>query len=107
MAKDQSTSKPSSTDKNTFNPPLLLETTFTLSKFGIIAVSVTTAGLSIYSGSNILTILIRSGVTMLSLGFLLWLVNWLVTRSLLEQVHSQLHRINQEAQHDNRSGWNA
>ncbi|NPV84679.1 MAG: hypothetical protein HPY45_01545 [Anaerolineae bacterium] len=80
----------------------LQEVAFTVTKLLIVVVTCLVAILSILARAQWYDILIRTAVTILSLGFLGWLINWFLGRYLVEaklmELEEEKMREEQEAQ---------
>jgi hypothetical protein len=70
--------------------PVLIEAIFTLSKLTVILVGVIVMVLTFANGNPYWVAMLRGGVTVLSLGLLLWLISWLFTKGIIESVRSML-----------------
>ena len=71
-------------------PTLLLETVHVLSRLAVIGVGLGVALLSAMAGSDMLAVAVRAGGAMLGMGLLLWFINWVLHRAVLEMVRLQL-----------------
>ncbi len=65
--------------------PVFLEFSFTIAKTLIVIVGIATVIVSILAGASVWTVAMRGAITVLSLGFLLWLINWLFAHNILEK----------------------
>ncbi len=77
--------------------PFLLEFTLTVSRLVVILVGVLTALISVIAGAEIWVVALRTGAAILSLGFLTWSVNWLLSHNTLEAVRVQMTQTRQGA----------
>jgi hypothetical protein len=85
--------QPDGLPKKAFKPiPLLLDVSFTASQILLLATGVLIAAISALSGAGWLECVIRSAAAVLSLGLLLYLVNWMLSRNSLEAARLQLLR---------------
>ncbi len=76
-------------------PPALVEISMTVSKGILVITAAVVAGVSIYSGCNVANIVIRTGGTLLGLGFLLWIINWLIAKGVID---AEIERMKEESQ---------
>ena len=70
--------------------PVLIETIFTLSKLTVILVGIIVMVLTFANGNPYWVVMIRGGVTVLSLGLLLWFITWFSTKGVIESVRNML-----------------
>lgn len=107
MANKKETQKPqlSSSDKS-IGLPVLIETIFTLSKLTVILVGIIVMVLTFANGNPYWVAILRGGVTVLSLGLLLWFISWFSTRGIIESVQKMLTEAN-EGESENSMETNA
>jgi hypothetical protein len=70
--------------------PILLELTYTLFMLMVIGTGVSTALLSLLAGADTLMVVVRTGAAVLSVGFILWVVYWLMATSIIEARRQQV-----------------
>jgi len=70
--------------------PVLLELAYTLFMLMVIGAGVSTAVLSLLAGADILMVVVRTGGAVLSVGFILWVVYWLMATSIIEVRRQQV-----------------
>jgi hypothetical protein len=70
--------------------PFLLDFSFSVSKMVVILLGLITLFVSLISGAVLWMATLRSAAAMLSVGFTLWLVNWLIARDSLEIVRQEI-----------------
>lgn len=70
--------------KKTYPVPAMLETIFTFSKAAIIMIAVIVASLSILSGCSAIWVAARTSIAIISLGLVLWGIDWIIARSVIE-----------------------
>jgi hypothetical protein len=78
--------------------PFMLDFSFSVSKLVVILLGLVTLFVSLISGAVLWMATLRSAAAMLSVGFLLWLLNWLISRDSLEIVRQEILRNMEEAQ---------
>jgi hypothetical protein len=87
-------------DKNKKQPeavPFFLETTFTVSKAIVVITAGLVAVLSILSGCPAIWIVARTAAAILSVGFILWLINWFVAKGTLDAEIAKLKEEDEKA----------
>ncbi len=70
--------------------PFLLSFTFSLAQLVVVLMGVSVAVLSMLSGATIWMSVLRASACMLSIGILLWLVNWFISRNALESLRQEI-----------------
>jgi hypothetical protein len=70
--------------------PILWETVNTLSRIIVTLLGVAVAVISYLSGSGYLMSAIRAGAAMLGVGFILWLVYWMIVKGSIDMMSSLL-----------------
>lgn len=70
--------------------PILLELTYTLFVLIVLGASVSTAVISLLAGADLLMVVVRSGGVLLSVGFILWVVYWLMATGIIEARRQQV-----------------
>jgi hypothetical protein len=70
--------------------PFLLSFTFSLAQLVVILLGLSVAVLSMLSGATLFMAVLRASAAMLSVGVLLYLVNWLISRNSLEIIRQQI-----------------
>ena len=70
--------------------PILLELTYTLFVLVVIGAGVSTAVISLLAGADMLMVVVRSGGALLSTGFILWIVYWLMATGIIEVRRQQV-----------------
>jgi hypothetical protein len=70
--------------KKNYPLPAMLETVFTFSKAAVVMIGVVVASLSILSGCSPLWVAARTSIAIISLGLVLWGVDWIVARAVIE-----------------------
>ncbi len=63
--------------------PLLIEVSLSLAKALVFLVATLTGVVSLLAGATLQIAALRSGVAILGLGWLLWLLNWMISRNSL------------------------
>ena len=86
--------------------PVLIETIFTLSKLTVILVGIIVMVLTFANGNPYWVAILRGGVTVLSLGLLLWFISWFSTRGIIDSVQKMLTEAN-EGESENSMETNA
>ncbi len=86
---------PSSSSDHSIGLPVLIETIFTLSKLTVILVGIIVMVLTFANGNPYWVAILRGGVTVLSLGLLLWFISWFSTRGIIESVQKMLTEANE------------
>lgn len=67
------------------NPiPLILDTSLSFSNFFLVFIAVFVAGVSYLSGANAAEILMRTGISIVILGMLLWALNWRLFSNMIQ-----------------------
>ena len=77
--------------------PTLLEVTFTISRMVVVITGVLTAGICYLYCADIFAAVLRGGAAVLALGFLAWLINWLIVHFALENGLADLQARRDEA----------
>ena len=67
--------------------PILLETSLSFSRFFLIFLAVFMAGVSYLSGATPAQILLRTGISILVVGLLLWTLNWRLTSNMIQAAY--------------------
>jgi hypothetical protein len=70
--------------------PLLLEVSFTATRILLIVAGLLTGGISVLSGATWIASAVRAGSAVLSVGLLLFLANWVLSRDSLEAARVRL-----------------
>mgnify|MGYP000957608794 FL=1 len=70
--------------------PMLVELVFTLSKLTVVLVGVIVMVATFASGNPYWVAMLRGGVTVLSLGLLVWFLSWLTTKGVIESARKML-----------------
>jgi hypothetical protein len=70
--------------------PILLELTYTLFMLIVLGATVTTAVISLLAGADLLMVVVRTGGVLLTVGFILWVVYWLVATGIIEARRQQV-----------------
>ena len=83
--------------------PVLFDVSFSISKLIIILIGVVTSVISVASGATILHAAIRGGLAILSIGIILWLINWIMVKESLESVLVKVNKLKSHTT-DNSSG---
>lgn len=89
MAKT-SQSAQKSTSNQTMKLPVLIETIFTLSKLTVVLVGIIVMIATFANGNPYWVAMVRSAVTVLSLGVLVYLISWLTTKGVIESAKRML-----------------
>ncbi len=76
--------------------PPLIDLTINFSSKAFLLVSLLVALISLSSGCDLLTIFVRTMVTMIVSGLLMWLVSWWVTQQYLADQQEQSRKKNEE-----------
>jgi len=88
MAKDEKKEKESAGKEKGFQPlPYLLDISLTVSQLVIVIAGAVTAFLSWYNGASLEIIALRSGVTVLCLGFLASIINRTLNQGMLDAIN--------------------
>ncbi len=96
MAKNtQPKTAPTNSPNRQVNLPVLIETVFTLSKLTVILVGIIVMVLTFANGNPYWVAILRGGVTVLSLGLLLWFISWFSTKGIIESVQKMLSEANE------------
>ena len=74
--------------------PMLVELVFTLSKLTVVLVGVIVMVATFASGNPYWVAMLRGGVTVLSLGLLVWFLSWLTTKGVIESARKMLRDAN-------------
>ena len=87
--------------------PFLLETSLSFSQIAVISVGVIATVLAILVGSTWTTAVLRGGAASLSIGLLVWTINWIVARGMIQgtlvqvkepaEVTEAEHKVDKEA----------
>lgn len=80
--------------------PLLIEFSLSLTKTLVVLIAALVAAVSLVAGASIQVAALRSGLALLCLGWLLWLLNWVIARGSLEAVMAEMREKLNEAQAD-------
>lgn len=75
--------------------PMLIELVFTLSKLTVVLVGVIVMVATFASGNPYWVAMLRGGVTVLSLGLLVWFFTWITTKGVIESARKMLHEANE------------
>ncbi len=70
--------------------PHLIDFSLSVAQLAVVLVGLATILLSLGSGVSLWMVALRGGAAMVSLGLLLWLVNWLISKGSLELVRQEL-----------------
>jgi len=70
--------------------PIMLDFTLTIAKVIVILVGLATFTLSLLAGCSLQIVALRTGTAMFSIGLLLWLSNWLLSRNALEALRAEI-----------------
>ena len=70
--------------------PLLLDVSLSISQTAIIVLGCAVALVSLFAKADLVMIALRSGAAMLSVGLLMWLFNWFLSRNSLEIARQEL-----------------
>jgi hypothetical protein len=70
--------------------PILLELAYSLFVLIVIGATLSTGVLSLLAGADPLMVVVRSAGALLSTGFILWLVYWLMATSIIEARRQQV-----------------
>jgi hypothetical protein len=70
--------------------PILLELTYTLFVLIVLGAGISTAVISLLAGADLLMVVVRSGGALLSVGFILWVVYWLMATGIIEARRQQV-----------------
>jgi hypothetical protein len=70
--------------------PALVETVFTLSKLTVVFVGIIVVIVTMVNGNPYWVAMIRGGISILSLGLIVWLITWISTKGVIESVRSML-----------------
>jgi hypothetical protein len=81
--------------------PILWETVNTFSRIIVTLLGVAVAVISFFSGSGYLMSAIRAGVAMLGVGFILWLIYWMIVKGSIKMMRDLV--IKQENQKNQNS----
>ncbi len=74
--------------------PVLFEVIFTISKVAVMCIGISTAAISLLSGNDFISSLIRSVAAMLIFGILLWFLTWLVVRGSFDALITSIKNAN-------------
>lgn len=81
-------SKPST--EHTIGLPVLLEVIFTLSKLTVVLVGIIVMVVTFANGNPYWVAMLRGGVTVLSLGLIVWFISWFFSKGVIESVKNML-----------------
>ena len=87
------------------SPILLFETSFTLSKILVVVVLALTVAFSLLAGCDWLGIVLRAGSVTLTLGFILYGVNWLISDGIMNVIIKQVDAIQPEESDPSTREW--
>ncbi len=74
--------------------PVLFEVMFTISKIGVMGIGLLAAGISLFSGNDLISSVFRSMAAMLVVGILLWFLTWLVVRGSFNTLITSIKQAN-------------
>jgi hypothetical protein len=77
-------------ERQTVALPNLIDFSLSAAQLAVLLVGLATVLISIGSRASIWTVALRGGVAMVSLGLLLWLVNWMLSKGSLELARQEL-----------------
>ena len=101
---DESKVKEASAGSRGQKLPILWETINTFSKIIVTLLGLAVAIVSYYSGSGFLISSIRAAAAMLGVGFLLWLIYWMVVKGSIRMMND-LARKQEEFNTQNQNGF--
>jgi hypothetical protein len=78
--------------------PYLLEMVMTFSKATVVLVGLMVAGLSIAGGSSPIWIMIRTSAAVICVGVILWILNTIVAKGILDSEIARVKREHEEAE---------
>jgi hypothetical protein len=102
--KAESSGKETSTGSRGQKLPILWEVINTFSKIIVTLLGLAVASVSYYSGSGFLISAIRAAGAMLGVGFILWLIYWMVVRGSIKMMND-LARKQEEFNNQNQDGY--
>ena len=70
--------------------PLLIEAIFTLSKLTVILSSLIVMVITFINGNPYWVVMIRGGITALSLGLIVWFISWMVAKGVIFSARSMV-----------------
>lgn len=76
--------------------PLLIDFTLTTSRLIVLSVGLGIAAFSLISQATILAAAIRGGAAALSVGLVMWVINWLLARQALDAAIEELEQKQKE-----------
>lgn len=80
----------SETQKASEQLPFMLDFTFSVSSIVVMVMGILTTIISVFSGASLMMATIRGGIAVISVGFLLWVINWTLSRDSLEITRQEL-----------------
>lgn len=72
--------------------PAFLELSFTIAKILVVIVGIVIVVVSVLAGVSAWTVALRGAIAILSLGFVLWLINWYFAHNILEKELEDLEK---------------
>jgi energy-coupling factor transporter transmembrane protein EcfT len=102
MAKNTSRVQNNSTTRS-IGLPLILETVFTLSKLTVLLVGIIVMVVTFANGNPYWVAMLRGGITVLSLGLLVWFVSWFVSKGVIESARTMLKEVEESDMDLNRN----
>ena len=94
MAKTAAT-KSAPTSNQSIKLPVLIETVFTLSKLTVVLVGIIVMVATFAHGNPYWVAMLRGGITVLSLGLLVWFISWKTSKGVIESARSMLKDANE------------